>query len=162
MELCLKIDLTDEQYNDIMTKSYKELFESDDFKDALGKIIAQSMHDFLKSPTGQDLIKNTLSKSSGYYGSYSIDTAIGAKLVEKATEGYANQLAEPMIETYRNILLKGNTLEMVFKELLVSRMSEALVRGADRAFDEMTAKQINLDMEVGTLKSAISNLGHCF
>ena len=80
MELMLKIDLTEEQYNDLMTKSYHELFETDSFKKVLAATVSEGILDFLKGPTGQSLIKKTFTGDS-YYDS-GRNTDFGKKLFD--------------------------------------------------------------------------------
>ena len=60
MELTLKIDLTEEQYNDLMAKSYKEIFETDSFKEALKETICTGMVNWFDTPNGKDVIRETL------------------------------------------------------------------------------------------------------
>lgn len=118
MELMLKIDLTEEQYNDLMTKSYHELFETDSFKKALAATVSEGILDFLKSPTGQNLIKKTFTGDS-YYDS-GRNTDFGKKIFDEASKDYMDQIKEPIGKFLQDCLMKVD----------IDRMAKAIVMNA--------------------------------
>lgn len=118
MELMLKIDLTEEQYNDLMTKSYHELFETDSFKKALAATVSEGILDFLKSPTGQNLIKKTFTGDS-YYDS-GRNTDFGKKLFDEASKEYMDQIKEPIGKFLQDCLMKVD----------IDKMAKAIVMHA--------------------------------
>lgn len=118
MELMLKIDLTEEQYNDLMTKSYHELFETDSFKKALAATVSEGILDFLKGPTGQQLIKKTFTGDS-YYDS-GRNTDFGKKLFDEASKEYMDQIKEPIGKFLQDCLMKVD----------IDRMAKAIVMNA--------------------------------
>lgn len=118
MELMLKIDLTEEQYNDLMTKSYHELFETDSFKKALAATVSEGILDFLKGPTGQQLIKKTFTGDS-YYDS-GRNTDFGKKLFDEASKEYMDQIKEPIGKFLQDCLMKVD----------IDKMAKAIVMHA--------------------------------
>ena len=118
MELMLKIDLTEEQYNDLMAKSYHELFETDSFKKALAATVSEGILDFLKGPTGQQLIKKTFTGDS-YYDS-GCNTDFGKKLFDEASKEYMDQIKEPIGKFLQDCLMKVD----------IDRMAKAIVMNA--------------------------------
>lgn len=118
MELMLKIDLTEEQYNDLMAKSYHELFETDSFKKALAATVSEGILDFLKGPTGQQLIKKTFTGDS-YYDS-GRNTDFGKKLFDEASKDYMDQIKEPIGKFLQDCLMKVD----------IDKMAKAIVMNA--------------------------------
>ena len=118
MELMLKIDLTEEQYNDLMAKSYHELFETDSFKKALATTVSEGILDFLKGPTGQQLIKKTFTGDS-YYDS-GRNTDFGKKLFDEASKEYMDQIKEPIGKFLQDCLMKVD----------IDKMAKAIVMHA--------------------------------
>ena len=95
MELILKIDLTEEQYNDLMTKSYHEIFESGAFKDALKDNILLGIENWLNSTEGKDVIRTSL-VGDNYYDRNLRKTELGKSLLEVASSDFTDRMKEPV------------------------------------------------------------------
>lgn len=132
MEIQLKIDLTDEQYNELMTTSYEKLFESDDFTKALGDVIVNGMADFIaKNP---DIIRACLCKENEntYYGSrgrYYDTTEIARVAIGKASEGSVKRLEEVCSHIIDKVVADDDTFSRIFSEVLKQAMIDGMVEG---------------------------------
>lgn len=132
MEIQLKIDLTDEQYNELMTTSYEKLFESDDFTKALGDIIVNAMADFVaKNP---DIIRACLykEKESGYYGSrgrYYDATETAKVAISKASEDSIKRLEGVCSDIINRIVADDDTFSKIFGEILKKAMLDGMTDG---------------------------------
>lgn len=122
MELMLKIDLTEEQYNDLMQKSYDKIFDDKEFADVLKKVIADNMGEYLK--THPEIIKKILVGDEDYYYRNKKSTEIGKMIVEGAVKDYSSDISEETKCAIKQILKTVN-----LSNLLWSIITEAVRKG---------------------------------
>lgn len=147
MEIQLKIDLTDEQYNELMTTSYEKLFESDDFTKALGDVIVNGMADFIaKDP---DIIRACLCKKNenSYYGTRGryYDTTETAKVaIGKASESAVKRLEDVCSHIIDKVVSDDDTFSKIFSEVLQKAMVNGMIEGMRERIlaNEMTKEAI--------------------
>lgn len=154
MELMLKIDLSDEQYDELMKTSYNKLFESDDFQKTLGNVVVENIGEWLqKNP---DLIRQCLAKkgSNGYYNSYGNNnyydfTETAKVLIDKASEETADKLKDIVSNVLMSCLKKDNYFENAIHTCLM----EAILNGMNRGMDSY---RHTYDESLMVIKNAIS------
>ena len=135
MELMLKIDLSDEQYDELMKTSYNKLFESDDFQKTLGNVIVENMGEWLKK--NPDLIRQCLAKKANsrycndYSNSYYDFTETAKVLIDKASEETADKLTNIVSDVLMSCLKKDNFFENAIHTCLM----EAILNGMNRGMD---------------------------
>ena len=156
MELTLKIDLTEEQYNDLMTKSYKEIFETDSFKEALKETICTGMVNWFDTPNGKDIIKKTLT-GDDYYSRNMRQTETGRNILNEATKEYASKISEPIQDFYRDLLTKVN-LGNLLKEILYSQIIRSMGIGMKDSMEMIEAVFNTQSQELQSLREKLSNI----
>lgn len=156
MELTLKIDITEEQYNDLMTKSYKEIFETDSFKEELKKTIADGMINWFTSVNGQQVIKETL-VGDNYYSRNLRQTEAGKNILTEATKEYSAKIGEPIQDFYRDILTKIN-IGKLLKEILYTEIMKSMGMGMKDSMEMIEAAFSMQSQELQNLKEKLSQL----
>lgn len=135
MELMLKIDLSDEQYDELMKTSYNKLFESDDFQKTLGNVIVENIGEWLRK--NPDLIRQCLAKkgNGGYYNNYGNNyydfTETAKVLIDKASEETTDKLTDIVSDVLMSCLKKDNFFESAIHTCLM----EAILNGMNRGMD---------------------------
>ena len=156
MELTLKIDLTEEQYNDLMAKSYKEIFETDSFKEALKETICTGMVNWFDTPNGKDVIRETL-VGDNYYSSNMRQTETGRSILNEATKEYASKIGEPIQDFYRDLLTKVN-LGNLLKEILYSQIIRSMGIGMKDSMEMIEAAFNTQSRELQDLREKLSHI----
>lgn len=156
MELALKIDLTEEQYQDLMTKSYHELFATSSFREELGKTICEGILDWLKSPEGSKIIKETFT-GDGYWKNNMKDTALGKKLVENATKEYIDKIKEPLSEFIHEVF-RSCDLDSIIRAVVYNAIMDGLTCGAKDRFRELYDISMINNGKIEDIKSRLQNI----
>ena len=156
MELTLKIDLTEEQYNDLMTKSYKEIFETDSFKEALKETICTGMVSWFDTPNGKDVIRKTL-VGDNYYSCNMNQTEVGRSILKEATKDYASKIGEPIQEFYKDLLTKIN-IGNLLKEILYAQIVRSMGIGMNESIETMQSAFNMQSQELQDLKEKLSSI----
>ena len=128
MEIFLKIDLTDEQYQDLMKKSYDRIFEDEDFTEGLKKSVANGIEEFMKSPDGKQMIRMTLTGDE-YYNTSARKTALGKQLFDDATKEYVSEISIPIKEFLKECLLKIN-IEEIATDIIIEIFRQSIIETA--------------------------------
>lgn len=156
MELMLKIDLTEEQYNDLMTKSYHEIFESDAFKDALKDIILLGMENWLNSTEGKDVIRTSL-VGDNYYDRNLRKTELGKSLLEVASNDFTDRMKEP-VENFFREALRTVRIEDMLKYILVEAFKNGLIAGSREMMEILEDKQIFVQDQLSDIKNKLQSI----
>lgn len=156
MELMLKIDLTEEQYNDLMTKSYHEIFESDAFKDALKDSILLGMENWLNSTEGKDVIRSTLC-GDNYYDRNLRKTELGKSLLEVASSDFTDRMKEP-VENFFREALRTVRIEDMLKYILVEAFKNGLISGSREVMEILESKQVFMQDQLDDIKNKLQSI----
>ena len=156
MELMLKIDLTEEQYNDLMTKSYHEIFESDAFKDALKDNILLGIENWLNSTEGKDVIRTSL-VGDNYYDRNLRNTELGKSLLEVASSDFTNRMKEP-VENFFREALRTVRIEDMLKYILVEAFKNGLISGSREVMEILESKQVFMQNQLDDIKNKLQSI----
>ena len=156
MELMLKIDLTEEQYNDLMTKSYHEIFESDGFKDALKDSILLGIENWLNSTEGKDVIRSTLC-GDNYYDRNLRKTELGKSLLEVARSDFTDRMKEP-VENFFREALRTVRIEDMLKYILVEAFKNGLISGSREVMEILESKQVFMQDQLSDIKNKLQSI----
>ena len=156
MELMLKIDLTEEQYNDLMTKSYHEIFESDAFKDALKDSILLGMEDWLNSPEGKGVIKTSL-VGDGFYDRNLRKTELGKSLLETASSEFTDRMKDPIEDFFRETL-RSIRIEDVLRLILIDSFRQGLISSSREMMQILEERQMFTENEVNDIKNKLTSI----
>lgn len=132
MELMLKIDLTEEQYNDLMQKSYDKIFDDEEFADVLKKIIADNMGEYLK--THPEIVKKILVGEDDYYTRNQKSTKLGKMIVEEAVKEYSSDISEETKCAIKQILKTVNLSDLLWS-VITQAVQKGMVEGMRYDFD---------------------------
>ena len=156
MELMLKVDLTEEQYNDLMTKSYHEIFESVAFKDALKDSILLGMENWLNSTEGKDVIRTSLC-GDNYYDRNLRKTELGKSLLEVASSDFTDRMKEP-VENFFREALRTVRIEDMLKYILVEAFKNGLISGSREVMEILESKQVFMQDQLDDIKNKLQSI----
>ena len=156
MELSLKIELTDEQYKDLMEKSSDAIFQQDGFYKALEEIFIQSTAEYLRTPEGIKMIRKGLCGGNYFYNEDAIDTEAGKHIINSASSETIELLKEPIKEYYRTILNNDELIKKTLMSLFTNAMSKALIDGAGSTFSELGAWISKNSADINQIKSVLN------
>ena len=125
MEISLKIDLTDEQYQNLMKKSYDRIFEDEDFAEELKKSVANGIEEFMKSPDGKQMVRITLT-GDDYYNISARKTALGERLFNEAIKEYVSEISIPIKEFMKECLLKVD-IERIVTNIIIDIIRQSII-----------------------------------
>ena len=157
MELALKIDLTEEQYQDLMTRSYHELFATSSFREELGKTICEGILEWFKSSEGSKIIKETFT-GNGYWRNDMRDSTLGKKLVESATQDYIDKIKEPLSEFIYEVF-RTCDLDGIVRAVIYNAIMKGLTYGAEDRFRELYDISMVNNGKIDEIKSKLQNIG---
>ena len=129
-QISLNLELTDEQYKNLMETSCAAVLEEEATKDAIREIITQQMCDYMKSHI--DLVEHCFHTYNGWgwKNAGSLKPSI-QEIVMKASENCAKHL-EKVVEEYMMDIAKTTKLD----DYLMLLMSEAILRGCASGIDD--------------------------
>ena len=157
MELTLKIELTDEQYKDLMDQSSEAIFEQDGFYKALEEVFIQSTAEYLKTPEGIKMIRKGLCGGSYFYsGDAAIDTEAGKRIINNAASETIDLLKEPIKEYYKSIFKNDELIKNTLLSLLAKSMSKGLADGASDVFGELASWINKNSADISQIKSVLN------
>jgi len=130
LKLSLNIELTDEQYQDLMKQSYDEIFQNPDMINALREVILDNFREFFSKDSSNFVEKALLnSESSRYYSSYPNYTpsALMKQIVEDATkeqkEIYTKEIQQVLEKIFNDTGLISSLLHDTIIECIRAGMS---------------------------------------
>lgn len=156
MELTLKIELTDDQYKDLMDKSSEAIFEQDGFYKALEEVFIQSTAEYLKTPEGIKMIRKGLCGGHYFYNEDAIDTEAGKRIINAAASETIDLLKDPIKEYYKSVFKNDELIKNTLFSLLAKAMSRGLVDGATEAFSDLSSWISKNTTDINQIKSVLN------
>ena len=156
MNLALNISLTDEQYEELMSKTHDKIFESEEFVQELSKVILTSIGKYLSDRPGE--IKDALGISIPHYSAnrqQKENKALMQKVISQAASEYSSEISEAVKITLKNVLKEtniGDIIENVISKAILNAMTSGLteyLHGIDNSI--MVSSQ-----EISELKNRLS------
>lgn len=157
MEVVLKVDLTDEQYKELMEKTTSAVTNSDAFFEAAKDKILSSMADYLKEN------KDELRKLCGISHYYSNDTTLSENkraataAINVATQDFSEKLKPIIADLYKQILSKCE-FEKILEEVLLRTIASGLTEGVQERLNGMTDLHTMMLGELDSIRSRLSNI----
>lgn len=157
MEVVLKVDLTDEQYKELMEKTTSAVTNSSEFFEAAKDKILSSMADYLKEN------RDELRKLCGIGHYYSNDTTLSENrraataAIELATQDFSEKLKPIIADLYKEILTKCK-FEEILEEVLLRTIASGLTEGVQMRLEGMTDLHTMIIAELNGIKSRLSNI----
>lgn len=157
MQIQLNLDLTDEQYKELMDKSFQTVFNEAETTDALRKTIVNSMAKWISDHPEilDDYFKPM--KGSGYWSTRELNPAIGLLIEEAAKE------AEGAIrDSVYNMLIKTvqdprTNLPAIMLNIITRGIMEGMMNGT-KIWMQMSASSCNELMDMLQGYNVLCNL----
>lgn len=128
MEFVIKVDLSDDQYKEYLTKTTDEIIKTEEFKKAFAEIIKNEFAEEIKKEMPR-LANKTL--YGGNYYSQNQEYMMTTNLVKAALDEYAAKIKEAC-EEYAKGCLEKTDMERIFKTIL----TDAVIRGFNSGIEE--------------------------
>ena len=158
MNLALNVQLTDEQYADLMKTSYEKIFESQDFLQELSKVVATEIGSYLqKNPS---IIKESLGINIGWYESNKEreeNRKLLTKVIMDASTGVSSEISDAVKDTIKDILRKTdmqNIIETVITRAILTGMGS----GMREHFEAVNNVFMGVNSDITDLKNRLNNL----
>lgn len=150
MEISLKLELSEDQYNDLMQKSYDEIFKSPQMIDALKDIIIENFNSFFQNNdrdrkvaygfvTSGNQVRNLCEKAlitpveEKSYGNYSVSyepSVLMRQLVTQATEDQRQTFYKSIQEILDRIISDKDLVSKILTEVLLNSIMNGLSMGS--------------------------------
>ena len=162
MQLMLNIELTDEQYNDLMSKSLDAVLDTEQVKSAVIAAIINQIDGYLAAHPDitSDFIKP---KNARYDRESQRREAIVSDMFRNATEGYQQVIRKTVSEYMAEILEKTNCDALIFSimhEVLFDSVKEAFGTAVTKETEGLWANIWNVQSSISSLSNRLQNLGH--
>ena len=158
MNLALNVQLTDEQYAELMKTSYEKIFESQDFLQELSKVVATEIGSYLqKNPS---IIKESLGINVGWYESNKEreeNRKLLTKVIMDASTGVSSEISDAVKDTIKDILRKTdmqNIIETVITRAILTGMGS----GIREHFEAVNNVFMGVNSDIDDLKNRLNNL----
>ncbi len=155
MQLMLNIELTDEQYNDLMSKSLDAVLDTEQVKSAVISAIINQIDGYLTAHP--DIVSDFIKPKNAYHDQESQRReAIVIDMFRNATEGYQQVIRKTVSEYMAEILEKTDC-----DALILTIMHEVLFASVKEAFGTAVIKETEgLWKNIGAIQSKICNLSN--
>lgn len=158
MNLALNVQLTDEQYAELMKTSYEKIFESQDFLQELSKVVATEIGSYLqKNPS---IIKESLGINIGWYDSNKEreeNRRLLTKVITDASEGVSSEISDAVKDAIKDILRKAN-MQNIIETVLTRAILAGMGSGMNDHFEAVNRTLMGFGTELTDLKNRLDNL----
>lgn len=144
MELQLKVELTDEQYQTLMTKSIDAIVDSPEAVAAMQQTISDNLGQYLKAHP--DIIKEQFKDHNAYgwdMGTNEMTKKIISDAAAKAAETVRTAVTEYMLE-----VAKTEDLEAIVQNILIRAILQGAVTGLDQWKDFIGTNMLHLSAKI--------------
>lgn len=153
MELSLKVELTDEQYKDLMDKSFDAIMDREEVKEELKNIIIRDMQERIHTwveANAQSWIRYVYGIGTGYYDSRPSEEEFVKKLIKDAGSEYTEYMSETVKKTMSDMVQTVNVEQIIYGILM-----DYIVKGVTGGF-ETWASVVNANSSI--IRSNFNNL----
>ena len=158
MELTLHVQLTDEQYNSIMEKSFDSIMEEEQVKSALSEIIQSTMKDYIENwfrCNADNAIKRVF--NLGAYGwQDGEETALTKKFIVESSEKYKDAIEKEIIKCMQNMVAKA-PLEKIVDNVLTRYIIQGVLSGMRLWTEQISIMSSQIQTNFDNLKSVLTN-----
>lgn len=136
----LNLELTDKQYNDLMTKGYEKIIGSDETTAAIRDALVTGIEDFLKA--NQDVIRNAICTSSGYWRGPDEPIPVVQEIVRSAAADSSDKLKDAVSDYLSDLVKTSGGVEKFLIEVLSSAILEGILGNVNN-WNEHVASELN-------------------
>lgn len=166
MELSLKIELSDEQYNLLMQNSYDEIFKNSETQDQLRQIIVDNFAEYFSGVRDKDsnsyiatsykgicnfvekaLLKEVPRDRSSYnFVTQYEPTEFMRQLISEATEDQRKEFEDKIRKVVSELLNDSTLVTSILKEVLLNSIINGITLGSSMMIDEKRFDKQNQDI----------------
>lgn len=174
MELSLKIELSDEQYNLLMHNSYDEIFKNPETQDQLRQIIVDNFAEYFSGIRNKDsnsyiatsyrgicnfvekaLLKEVPKDRLSYNSVTQYEpTEFMRQLISEATEDQRKEFEDKIRKVVSELLNDSTVVTSILKEVLLNSIVNGITLGSSMMVEEKKFDKQNQDI----INSAVRNL----
>lgn len=174
MELSLKIELSDEQYNLLMHNSYDEIFKNPETQDQLRQIIVDNFAEYFSGIRNKDsnsyiatsyrgicnfvekaLLKEVPKDRLSYNSVTQYEpTEFMRQLISEATEDQRKEFEDKIRKVVSELLNDSTVVTSILKEVLLNSIVNGITLGSSMMIEEKKFDKQNQDI----INSAVRNL----
>jgi len=174
MELSLKIELSDEQYNLLMQNSYDEIFKNPETQDQLRQIIVNNFAEYFSGVRNKDsssyiatsyrgicnfvekaLLKEVPKDRLSYNSVTQYEpTEFMRQLISEATEDQRKEFEDKIRKVVSELLNDSTVVTSILKEVLLNSIVNGITLGSSMMIEEKTFDKQNQSI----INSAVRNM----
>lgn len=174
MELSLKIELSDEQYNLLMQNSYDEIFKNPETQDQLRQIIVDNFAEYFSGVRNKDsnsyiatsyrgicnfvekaLLKEVPKDRLSYTSSTQYEpTEFMRQLISEATEDQRKEFEDKIRKVVSELLNDSTVVISILKEVLLNSIVNGITLGSSMMVEEKEFDKQNQSI----INSAVRNM----
>lgn len=151
--LQLNLQLTDEQYQSLMDNSFDTVINGEETITALREIIVAQMADYLKSPSGRELIEKQFNKY-GYFGYKEGPNPMTVQIVNDAAAKTVEMVTEA-VTGYMMDVAKTQNLEAIIQSILAKAVLEGAVSGLENWRQGICETLFHIEGDVRDVRSRL-------
>ena len=159
MELTLHVELTQEQYDDLMSRSFDAITDRSEVKQALSNIIVSNMKDYLDrwfEQNGQDCVYKVFHLSDYSWDRNKAAEDLTKKLVLDTSEEYKDCIHDHIVHAMQKMIEKV-PLEKIVASILTQYIVKGVFSGMNSWTEQVSAMGIQIESNFDNLKSVLSN-----
>lgn len=174
MELSLKIELSDEQYNLLMKNSYDEIFKNPETQDQLRQIIVDNFAEYFSGVRNENsnryiatsyrgicnfvekaLLKEVPKDRLSYNSVTQYEpTEFMRQLISEATEDQRKEFEDKIRKVVSELLNDSTVVTSILKEVLLNSIVNGITLGSSMMIEEKKFDKQNQDI----INSAVRNM----
>lgn len=152
MELQLKVELTDEQYRTLMTKSIDAILDSPEAVAAMQRTISDNLGEYLK--LNPDIIKGQFYEHNPYYGWEQGVNGMTRTIVKEAASKAADSVREA-VTAYMLDVAKTQDMESIVHQILIQAILTGAVSGLDSWKDRVDTELLHIGAGIIDIKGRL-------
>ena len=154
MDISLNVQLTDEQFNQLMEKSYEKIFETDEFTVALRESIVKQVSDHLtKNPK---YIERALGVTNDWsYDKYKEHSTVISGIVKTASVEYCKEISDGVTDVLKDVVKKA-PIDEIIMDIIKDAVLKGLVSGMSRHIESDTVWKSVMYSEVNRMKEVLN------
>ena len=159
MELTLHVELTQEQYDDLMSRSFDAITDRSEVKQALSNIIISNMKDYLDrwfEQYGKECIYKIFHISDYSWNKNKAAEDLTKQLVMETSEKYKDHIHDHIVHAMQKMIEKV-PLEKIVASILTQYIVQGVFSGMKGWTEQVTAMGTQIEDNFSNLKSVLAN-----
>ena len=159
MELTLHVELTQEQYDDLMARSFDAITNRSEVKQALSNIIISNMKDYLDrwfEQNGQDCVYKIFHISDYSWDRNKAAEDLTKQLVMETSEKYKDHIHDHIVHAMQKMIEKV-PLEKIVASVLTQYIVKGVFSGMKEWTEQVSVMGSQIESNFNNLKGVLTN-----